>query len=534
MDDRLERPHERAIGDAGRGDVASRLELSRRDFLGLGAAAVAGFAAGTFVLPSGKVLGAHRAEASAVLADGFFEPEVRRSRDGLLETTIEARTGPVSVAGQLATTSVYEGVFPAPTLWVRPGDLVRLKLVNALDSMTNLHMHGFHVSPAGNSDNVLLHIMPGETFDYEYSIPANHPAGVFWYHPHIHGDSNEQVFRGMAGAIIVEGDLDRVPGVAGVPERLLVLQAIQLDPDGNVTAPDQRNQANFLRLVNGRLNPTLDIRPGETQRWRILNASASTFYNLQLDGHQLHQIAKDGNTLADVWTRDQIVLGPAERVEVLIQGGAAGSYELKSLAYNLGAATEPEAVLATLISDGVAETPQPLPTALIPFVDLSNAQVDQRREITFQVQPNKVFEIDGKQFDENRVDQTVQLNATEEWVIHNDSDVWHPFHIHVNDYQVVAVNGQTSYARSYEDTTQVPPHGSITMRTRFLDFTGKFVYHCHILLHEDGGMMGIVDVVDPNATASFDPAAGGVTAGNRYACELPTLGASPASAERPA
>jgi FtsP/CotA-like multicopper oxidase with cupredoxin domain len=526
MGDRLERSHHRPIGDAGRRDVMRRLELSRRDFLGLGAMATAGVAAGMFILPSGYVLGASRTQRLAQTGDEFFEPEVRRSSGGVLETTIEARTGSVHVAGQTATTSVYEGVFPAPTLWLRAGDVLRLRLVNDLEGVTNLHMHGFHVSPEGNSDNVLLHIMPGETFDYEFSIPANHPAGVYWYHPHFHGDSNEQVFRGLAGAVIIEGDLDRVRGVAGVPQRLLVLQALQLDADGSVTPPDQRNQERFQRLVNGQLNPTISIRPGETQRWRILNASASTFYNLHLAGHQFHQIAKDGNTLAEPWTRDQIVLGPGERVEVLIQGGAAGIYQFKSLGFNLGEATAPEAVLATLASAGAAVSPQPLPSALIPFDDLSDAHVDQHREITFQVQPNRVFQIDGKQFDETRVDQIVQLGATEEWVINNDSNVWHPFHIHVNDFQVVAVNGEPVRAHSYEDTTQVPPHGSVTMRTRFLDFPGKFVYHCHILLHEDGGMMGIVDVVAPKGTMPFGPATAGAAAANLYACDLPSLAAT--------
>jgi suppressor of ftsI len=510
-----QRPDWRSFeGRRNKRDYLSRIELSRRGFLGLGAAVAAGVATGGFALPARHL----RAASHNV---PFVEPEVRVSRGGVLETTLRAAVAPVTVAGGTAITSVYEGVYPAPTLWVRPGDVLKIHLENGLDGITNLHTHGFHVSPLPPSDAVLLHIMPGDSYDFEFSIPKNHPSGTFWYHPHFHGLSNEQVFGGMAGAIIIEGDLDHLPGVAGLWQHLLVLTSIELGPDGHLLPPDQRNQANFLRLVNGQLNPTISIRPNETQRWRIANASASTFYNLQLDGHQFHQIAKDGNTLAQVWTRDQIVMGPGERVEVLIQGGPAGTYALRTLEFVMGGgATEPDVVLATLVSEGQGHGSRPLPTALMPFDDLSKATLSRPpRNITFQVKPNKVFEIDNQQFDEDRVDQWVQLGATEEWVINNDSNVWHPFHIHINDYQVTAVNGQPVTAHGYDDTTPVPPHGSITMRTRFLDYAGKFVYHCHILPHEDGGMMGIVEVVDPNA----GPATASQAAASPYYCDLPGL-----------
>ena len=145
------------------------------------------------------------------------------------------------------------------------------------------------------------------------------------------------------------------PGIAGVPERLLVLQATQLYPDGSVinildtppTGPSQ--EKSYMRLVNGQLNPTMTIRPGETQRWRILNASANVFYRLHLDGHQLHQIAKDGNTLNETWTRDEIVLSPGERVEVLIQAGPAGSYALRTLPIPPASTPRSDATLATLV-----------------------------------------------------------------------------------------------------------------------------------------------------------------------------------------
>jgi FtsP/CotA-like multicopper oxidase with cupredoxin domain len=518
----MDRPRDRRAGVDGAADGPHRFELSRRDFLGLSAAAVAGLTAGAFVLPGAEV-------AEARPAETFVEPAVRRSRNGLLETTMEARVAPVQVAGQPVSAVVYEGMYPGPTLRVRGGDVMKVKLVNRLDDITNLHVHGLHVSPAGNSDNVLLHVMPGETFDFEYRIPANHSPGLYWYHPHFHGDSEVQVFGGLAGAIVIEGDLDDLPGVAGIQERLLVIQSIQFSPDGTVAPGSQWKNDTFLRLVNGQQNPTIGIRPGETQRWRIANVSADNFFRLQLDGHQLHQISADGNTMAEVWTRDEVLLGPGERAEVLVQGGAPGTYQLWSRPYNEGTWTEPDVVLATLVSGGIAETPRPLPTTLIPFEDLRNAQVDVRRETAFQITPDSQFLVDGLPFDENRVNQTVQLGATEEWLIKNESDEWHPFHIHVNDFQVVAINGEPVAAHSHEDTVPIPPRGSITMRTRFLDFPGKFVYHCHILGHEDAGMMAIVEVVDPNAPPTTGQATSQArfvdAAGNyAYTCPLPPAG----------
>ena len=277
-----------------------------------------------------------------------------------------------------------------------------------------------------------------------------------------------------------------------------MLQATQFSEDGTgVIAQEDARQSKYLRLVNGQLNPTMTIRPGETQRWRIVNITASSTFRLQLDGHQLHQIGKDGNPFNATWTRDDVVLAPGERADLLVQGGEAGTYAFRTLPIATGFTTQQDAVLATLVSEGEAMTPQPLPQELVAFEDFTNAEIDERRQITFQVRPptdprGATFLISGKVFDIERDDQTVYLNQTDEWVIRNATSNWHPFHIHINPYQVVAVNGQPVPVRSFQDTTAVPPFGEITIRTRYLDFTGRWVYHCHILLHEDRGMMGTV------------------------------------------
>jgi len=428
----------------------------------------------------------------------LVEPEVRASVDGVLETSLTAAFGPVTINGQEMTSRVFDGSYPAPTLKVRPGDTIRLRVTNELDDVTNLHTHGFHTSPSGNSDNIFVEIQPGERFDYEIAIPDDHAAGLYWYHPHVHGDTFEHVNSGMAGAIIIEGGLDDFTGISGLTDRLLVLQSSQFDANGVIVPVDEQSTRDQLRTVNGQVNPTIRIRPGETQRWRIANATSETFCLLALEGHLLHQIAKDGQPLSQVRTQERILVMPGERIEALVQAAGEGSYELRQLLWGTGFQSQPDVVLATMVVAGEAVAPAPLPEALIPFEDLRDAAIDRRRELIFAVTEDNggtQFLIDGKTFDMNRVDQTVTLGATEEWVIINASDEWHPFHIHVNDFQVVAVNGEPVEVYGWEDTHGVPPNGSFTMRTRFLDYTGKYVYHCHILFHEDAGMMGVVEVV---------------------------------------
>jgi FtsP/CotA-like multicopper oxidase with cupredoxin domain len=482
---------------------ASGARLTRRGVLS-GAVGAAGLAA----LGRGVRSAAQQATPFAPATGApLVEPPALRSVDGRLDLTLESSFGPATMGGQQVTTYNYNGMVPGPTLRLKAGENLGITLANRnVADGTNLHTHGLHVSPAGHSDNVFVHLMPGERFAYDYAIPRDRTSGLYipgfyWYHPHLHGDSTDQVEGGMAGALIVEGGagtLDTLPGVGDLPERLLVLQATQFDAHGTaLTSPEIDVIAVF---VNGQAQPTIAIAPGETQRWRILNASSFMFVNLALEGHQFHQIASDGNPLRAVWSRDTILMAAGERVDLLIQGGPAGRYALRSLPWgaDLPFQAQPAFPIATLVSVGPAVTPRPLPTTLIPFEDLRQATVDRAREITFAetLDPFRVL-IDGKEFDENRIDQTVRLGALEEWRLRNTSVDWHPFHIHVNDFQVLSVNGEPVDAHSWEDTVPIPAHGEIVIRSRFLDFMGKTVYHCHILDHEDRGMMGVVEIVDP-------------------------------------
>jgi len=480
------------------------LLMSRRRFLGLGAGALAAVGLGS---------SAH----STPFGSYFFEPEVRSSANGFLSTRLRASTIPTIVDGQAVNTAVYEGTFPGPTLRIQPGDFLRIELINDLQEETNLHVHGLHVSPLTPGDNVLLHIPPGERFVYEYTLPKNHPAGTYFYHPHRHGLASNQTFKGMSGLIIIEGDIDQIPGIAGLPERSLVLQRPTIQ--GGVVPDLAPNQPGVPPrptkvLVNGAETPIMFISPGETQRWRLLNATVSSLWNISVEGHDMTLISQDGNTLAKAVTVDSIDIATAQRRDVLIQGGPPGVYQV--LFQDTQAAIPESGPIAYLVSTGPAFDPQPLPTTLLPFLDLRTVPIDRQRSISFQIVTpsgggggtfgSQGFVVDGQPFDENRIDQFVSLGATEEWTITNASNpnpnglnLIHPFHIHINPYQVTKINGRPYDALSYEDTTPIPTlsggqNGSITFRTRFLDFTGSYVFHCHILGHEDGGMMAIVQV----------------------------------------
>ena len=194
------------------------------------------------------------------------EPPVLRSADGRLDVTLEAQFGPAVMGGRAVITYTFNGHAPGPTMSLHPGDSLGVKLTNQMDHPTNLHTHGLHVSPAGNSDNVFVHLMPGETFTYEYAIPHDGASGLYipglyWYHPHMHGYSSDQVSGGMAGALIIEGALDALPGIRDVPERLLVIQATQFDDDGvMISFPKMDVIAIF---VNGQSHPAIEIAPGK-------------------------------------------------------------------------------------------------------------------------------------------------------------------------------------------------------------------------------------------------------------------------------
>jgi FtsP/CotA-like multicopper oxidase with cupredoxin domain len=448
------------------------------------------------------------------------EPESIASEGGGLHVTLTAAAGRVDLAGRSVRALSYNGSVPGPTLRLRPGDRVTLDLENRLAAGTNLHVHGLHVSPEGNSDNVFVHVEEGETFRYEYEIPRDHPAGTFWYHPHLHGLVADQLFGGMAGAIVIERD-DSV-SLPVDRERMLVVTDVTLDGDrvAHVSMRDRMmGREGDLVLVNGQLEPTVTMAPGGREHWRLINACTSRFLRLRTDGAELLQIAGDAGPLAEPTPVERVLLAPGNRTELLVRVPEPGRHRLLGEPVDRGVAGmggmggmggmmrgraaggETTVTLLHVEASGQAVQPAELPRRLAELDDLRGLDLDRERRLTMTMTMGMGrgvgFAIDGKEFDAARVDTTVRLGTVEEWTIINDSPMDHPFHLHVWPMQVLARDGRpVNGDPQWLDVVNVAARASVTVRVRINDFPGRTVYHCHILDHEDLGMMGVVEATD--------------------------------------
>jgi len=429
-----------------------------------------------------------------------------RSDAGLLRVRLSSAEAAVSIGGREATVLAYNGSLPGPSLSLRPGDRLEVALENGLGAMTNLHVHGLHVTPLGSGDNVLLAIDPGDTFEYAYDLPADHPPGVYWYHPHHHGNTAEQVAAGLYGAIIVE-DPEPIPVAR---DRVLIISDLTLDSAGRVAPASaterMRGREGELVLVNGQLAPILSARQGERERWRVVNACVSRFLSLRLDGQGLHLLGMDSGRNTEPEPVDEVRLAPGNRADLLVDA-ASGTSILRTTPVDRGsmpgmmggpAATGADLAVFEVTGDPV-DAPPPVPRQGTPR-DLRDEVVTGRREITLAMgmgggmgAQGMSFTIDGREFDANRVDTSVNLGAVEEWTLVNTSPMNHPFHLHVWPMQVVDYPGTSIDRPIWRDVVDLPARSRVRVRIPFEDFTGTTVYHCHILDHEDLGMMGVID-----------------------------------------
>ncbi len=448
-----------------------------------------------------------------VLHDGFPEPPTRYSSGGVLDTTLRASLGKVRIDHRLVTALNYDGSYPGPTLVICAGDKLTVHLVNDLSEATNLHTHGFHVSPEANHDNIFVRVDPHHSFTYEYDIPRDMPAGSYWYHPHLHPDVEQQIFGGLAGAIVEEGGLDRLPALRHIAQRWIVIENTEVR-HGKVVPVLDSTEAGAKLYVNGVKDPTAKIRPGELQRWRIFNADADRFLVLRLGhGQRFELLADDGHTLAHALALSTLQIPPGSRRDVLVRGGRAGAYQLKAIPFAqfpggqkaANGGPVPNETLLTLRSSGRAAAMKFDPrTALSSPVDLRAKTIDRKRTIVFSemVEPSgsESFLLNGMKFDPNRIDVTMKLGSVEQWTLVNTTSEWHTFHIHTNDFQVVSLAGKPVPYVLDEDNVGLPPNSSTVVLMHPTDFTGKFVFHCHVTFHEDHGMMATVQVVrEPTA-----------------------------------
>lgn len=449
---------------------------------------------------------------------------LKTSTNGLLETTLEARPSLIQLGQQQGTFMTYNGQIPGPRLEAKPGDTVRIHFTNKLSQPTNLHYHGLHISPAGNADNIFLSVPPGESQTYEFALPKNHPAGTFFYHPHWHEFVAEQVFGGLGGIFVVRGELDEIPEVRAAKEEFLFLKDFALDANGQIPSFGHMDlmggREGSILTVNGQVNPSIFIPSQGLLRLRVVNASTSRFYRLSLEEHPFYLIATDGGAIAKPMELKELLLSPGERAEVLVQGNRKpGNYRLLNLPYERGgmgmmggmmggmmrgspSASNQSQVIATLTyKDSVAQQ-LPLPEKLMPVETLPQPSKTRRIEMSMSMGMQSgmgmqmAFLFNHKTFDMNRVDAAVKLGTIEDWELVNvDPDgMEHSFHLHTNPFQVISRNGKPEPYQAWEDTVRIRANETVRIRIPFRHFAGKTVYHCHVLDHEDLGMMGIVEM----------------------------------------
>lgn len=571
-----------------------------------------------------------------------YQPPKVYSQDGVLDYTLETKFAQLMVNGFPLHFRTYNGIFPSHSWMVKPGDTLKINLVNnlpAIDSEdinhgeldiniphgfnnTNLHVHGLNVSPEGNQDNILLDIVPSEwtsekvgdpslefitEFQYEIKIPADHPSGTFWYHPHKHGSSMPQLASGMAGFLVIEdgeGDLAKLPELQDAKTIDIVFSELIIDANGEVPGltpgadnyryPIQSlfkftsmmqftvnglavNEGEDPSSCSGAQPPYLKMRPGEVQRWRFALMCHLQTYKFVLEGHDIHVAAWDGLTDYETVTYnidEPLVLGPGNRVDILVKASdTPGTYPFKMLVEQFGefplfitpgfcgGEVRQEMVAFNVIVEGEPAN-MALPAALNPplqrLPDIRDEEITRRRTINFEIVGDVIFDwstfqfledtrkfyISNLQFSAARICETIELGAVEEWEIvnihgeHNSSlHINHPFHLHVNWFQVMEIHhpdGSGGFIVEkpnngrgrWMDNIDVPFRGKAIVRIRFEKFPGITVFHCHVLAHEDEGMMYLVEMVDPTPVTSLISATSGGTlasqdASKRMTAEFP-------------
>ena len=431
----------------------------------------------------------------------------------------------------------YQDNNTPPVIRVQPGSILKVEYKNELDAqsredcaghpcmnMTNLHFHGLHVSPNAPQDDVLdMMASPGETLHYSVQVPPQQPPGLYWYHTHSHGESYVQDLDGMSGAIVVEG-IDRyAPEVLKMRERILVLRDLVLPSDAAKrktvmesvamqttqcgAAPEGPERA---FTVNGSLRPQIDIAPGERQFWRIVNASPDRYADLEVDSVTLDVVALDGMPLAyhDPSIRKRsmshVLVPPAGRVEAIVTGPRADSHAaLRSRCFDTGpdGDSNPAMVLADIVSAKPSKLParpalggEPVYANYSPAV-LKRVEASEPQFVVNFTEDKEGFYINGQKFEMNSGPMlTVDVGSLRRWRVMNPTKEVHPFHIHQVHFLAYAIGEKPVKNPTWIDTVNVPYGSSVDLVMDFTDpiIRGMSLFHCHLLSHEDKGMMAKV------------------------------------------
>jgi len=502
-------------------------------------------------------------------------PEVIRSENGRLDAHLKGVLAKNMIGNDPVRLRSYNGKLVGPTLICKPGDILHITVENVLEPESihvsgmnrlhsfntfNLHTHGLHVSPSGISDNILLEIVPGAIQKYRIEIPEDHPAGTFWYHPHHHGSTAATVSSGMSGALIIEGGLDGVPGIKGTEDRILLLNQIPYINNGSKAVfPDipkdadlkegviEENYADYcfgpgtwdqlkrFTTINGAKIPRIRMKAGSVERWRFVGSAMREVVMPELVLHgrnnkgvpstlKFQEIAVDGLALGRMAERDRLEIWPGYRSDVLVQApDTPGSfYFLRDARPTLKPIDEERRILAVVEIEGPVK-PMPLPEskklAGLRLPSISPTEVTGRQVVAYGIIPkgNGVeFTVDRAAFDPGE-SRKVMLGDVDEWTLtsrNNVGPVSHPFHIHVNPFEVFSILDKEGVERLdrdpetgelipvWRDTIIVHEGWKVSFRTRYEDFDGVFVEHCHILDHEDQGMMELIEIVRPVSGAN--------------------------------
>jgi FtsP/CotA-like multicopper oxidase with cupredoxin domain len=429
----------------------------------------------------------------------------------VVEINLESKPAQIEVApGSRVEAWTYNGGVPGPLIRVHVGDRLIVHFTNHLPQPTTVHWHGLRIPIAmdGVPGVSQPEVAPGGTFTYDFIVPD---AGLFWYHPHVM--SAAQVGFGLYGALLVDDPAEQV----GVTDELvLVLSDIGFDKHGVLDSPTSGGSTAMVFgregeyvLVNGRVHPTITVRSGARQRWRIVNAAKSRYFHLELDDHAFTRIGGDGGLQERPEQLETLLLAPGERADAIVTPTAPANRELvlRALLYDRGYGSveyrQPEDLMTLIVSKDAPARPDPLPDihrAIAPAVSDGATAVSltlglgQRSDRVYEYQINGVPFLKDKPL-------KAALGERQVWTIVNDTKWSHPFHLHGFFFQVLDDRGVPVRPLAWKDTVNVPYGKSARFIVRFDDRPGSWMFHCHILDHADGGLMGMVDVGDGPATS---------------------------------
>lgn len=415
------------------------------------------------------------------------------------EKTVKVRLEAAETRWEIAPGRVvpgygFNGQVPGPTIEADVGDTLVVELTNALPEPTSIHWHGLRV-PAEMDGTELVQqpIQPGETFEYRFVLPD---AGTFWYHPHM--NETVQLERGLYGALVVRGHDE--PHLDG--ERVLVLDDLKLDRKGDIArfgGSKERHDGRLgdTRLVNGEAEPELEIAAGQVERWRILNASSSRYVLLSIGSRPFTILGTDGGLIPEPVTAAQVLLAPADRVDLAVGPFAEGeTLGLESLPYDRGMVKEHGGRYATVRVGSPALSHAQIPKTLRTIEPLVTGDVTPNRTVQLQARMSLRRGVDWMvEGEAHHHADPVRVGELQVWDVVNETKMDHPFHLHGFFFQVIEVNGAPPSFLSWEDTVNVPARGRVRIAWLPDDRPGSWMYHCHILEHHVAGMMAHFDVI---------------------------------------